>query len=60
VTDPSAGHNINNALHKWSIDYKMKFHPEKCKVDVPVSPPDKALQDLFNKIFPLRNIYLAC
>ena len=45
-----------NALHKWSIDNKMKFHPKKCKV-VPVSPPDKALQDLFNKIFPLRNIY---
>jgi hypothetical protein len=24
---------------------------------VPVSPPDIALQDLFNKIFPLRNVY---
>jgi hypothetical protein len=34
----------------------MKFHLKKCKV-VPVSPPDKALQDLFYKIFPLTNIY---
>jgi hypothetical protein len=45
-----------NALHKWSMDNKMKFHPKKCKV-VPVSPPDKALQDLFYIIFHLRSIY---
>jgi hypothetical protein len=46
-----------NALQKWSIDNEMKFHRKKCEV-VPVSPPDKALRDLFNKIFHLRNIYL--
>ena len=45
-----------NALHKWSLDNKMKFHPQKCKV-VPAAPPDKSLKDLFNKIFPLRKMY---
>ena len=45
-----------DALHKWSIDNKMKFHPQKCKV-VPVSPPGKGLKDLFNKIFPLRKTF---
>ena len=45
-----------DALHKWSIDNKMKFHPKKCKV-VPVAPPGKGLKDLFNKIFPLRKTF---
>ena len=45
-----------DALHKWSIDNKMKFHPKKCKV-VPVAPPGKGLKDLFNKIFPLRKMF---
>ena len=45
-----------DALHQWSIDNKMKFHPQKCKV-VPVAPPGKGLQDLFNKIFPLRKMF---
>ena len=45
-----------DSLHQWSICNKMKFHPKKCKV-VPVSPPGKGLQDLFNKIFPLRKTF---
>ena len=46
-----------NALHKWSLDNKMKFHPQKCKV-VPVAPHDKGLKDLFNRIFPLRKMFI--
>ena len=42
-----------NGLHKWSLENKMKFHLKKCKV-VPIAPPDKDIQDLVNKIFPLR------
>ncbi len=43
-----------NALHKWSLENKMKFHLKKCKV-VPIAPSDKDIQDLVFKIFPLRN-----
>ena len=45
-----------DALHKWSIQNKMNFHTQKCKV-VPISPPGKGLNDYFNKIFPLNYIY---
>ena len=45
-----------DALHQWSIRNKMKFHPNKCKV-IPIAPPRRGLQDLFNKIFPLNNIF---
>ena len=45
-----------DALNTWSVENKMKFHPQKCKV-VPVTPPGKGLKDLFNKIFPLRKTF---
>ena len=45
-----------DALHMWSVQNKMKFNIAKCKV-VPIAPPGKGLNDLFNKIFPLIYIY---
>ena len=45
-----------DSLNNWSIENKMKFHPQKCKV-VPIAPMEKGLQNLFNKIFPLQRIF---
>ena len=38
------------------FENKMKFHPQKFKV-VPIAPPGKGLQDLFNKNFPLAKTF---
>ena len=47
-----------NALNFWATANKMKFHVGKCKV-LPIFPSGKELQlrDLFNKIYPLNNIF---